>query len=49
MHKKGIIFLTSTGLSSQNVYNKFKEIVDSRNFEKAVIVTTAASDKENNQ
>lgn len=45
----GIIFLTSTGLSSQNVYNKFKEIVDSKNFKKAAIITTAAFGKKNNQ
>ena len=45
----GIIFLTSTGLSNQNVYNKFKEIFDLRNFKKAVIITTAALGKENNQ
>lgn len=45
----GIIILTSTGLSSQNVYNEFKKITDSLNFKKAVIITTAASDKENNQ
>lgn len=49
MNKSGIIFLTSTGLSSKNVYDKFKEIVDSKGFKKAVIITTASSDKENNQ
>jgi len=49
MNKSGIIFLTSTGLSSKNVYDKFKEIVDSKNLKKVVIITTASSDKENNQ
>ena len=49
MNNSGIIFLTSTGLSSKNVYNKFKEIVDSKGFKKAVIITTASLDKENNQ
>lgn len=49
MNKTGIIFLTSTGLSSKNVYDKFKEIVDSKRLKKAVIITTASLDKENNQ
>ena len=49
MNKLGIIFLTSTGLSSKNIYDKFKEIADSKGFKKAVIITTASSDKENNQ
>ncbi|MDO8443427.1 MAG: Type 1 glutamine amidotransferase-like domain-containing protein [Candidatus Azambacteria bacterium] len=43
------MFLTSTGLSSKNVYDKFKEIADSKGFKKVVIITTASSDKENNQ
>ena len=49
MNKLGTIFLTSTGLSSQNVYNKFQEVVNSKGLKKAVIITTASSDKENNQ
>jgi len=49
MNKSGIIFLTSTGLSSKNVYDKFKEIADSKSLKKVVIITTASSDKENNQ
>ena len=49
MNNSGTIFLTSTGLSSKNVYDKVKEIVDSKGFKKAVIITTASLDKENNQ
>jgi len=49
MNKLGVIFLTSTGLSSKNVYEKFKEIVDSKGFKKAVIITTASFGKENNE
>ena len=49
MNKSGTIFLTSTGLSSKNVYDKFKEIADSKSLKKVVIITTASSDKENNQ
>lgn len=49
MNKSGIVLLTSTGLSSQNVYDKFKEVADSKGFKKAVIITTASKDKENNQ
>lgn len=49
MNKTGTIFITSAGLSSKNVYNKFKEIADSKNFKKAVIITTASFDKENNE
>ncbi len=49
MNKTGIIFLTSTGLSSQNVYDKFKEITNQKGFKKAVIITTASLDKEDNQ
>lgn len=49
MNKQEIILLTSTGLSSKNIYDKFKEIVDEKSFKKAVIITTASSDKENNQ
>jgi dipeptidase E len=49
MNKSGIIFLTSTGLSSKGVYDKFKEIIDLKGFKKAVIITTASFGKENNQ
>lgn len=48
-NKTGIILLTSTGLSSPNIYNKFKKIVDSKKLKKAVIITTAALGKESNQ
>lgn len=49
MNKSGIILLTSTGLSSKNVYEKFKEIADSKNYKKAIIITTASADKKNNK
>ncbi|MDP3980223.1 MAG: Type 1 glutamine amidotransferase-like domain-containing protein [Chlamydiota bacterium] len=49
MNKSGILLLTSTGLSSKNVYDKFKEITDLKEFKKVVIITTASSDKKNNQ
>lgn len=49
MNQKGTILLTSTGLSSKNVYDKFVEIKNSKNLKKAVMITTASTDKENNQ
>ncbi len=49
MNKSGIMLLTSTGLSSKNVYDKFVEIKSSKDLEKAVMITTASTDKENNQ
>lgn len=49
MNTPGTMLLTSTGLYSPNVYSKFKEIKDERGFKKAVIITTASSDKEKNQ
>jgi dipeptidase E len=49
MNQSGIILLTSTGLYSKNVYETFKNIRVSKNFKKTVIITTASSDKENNQ
>jgi dipeptidase E len=49
MQKSGIILLTSTGLSVSSIYDKFKAIADYNKFTKAVIITTAAEDKENNQ
>ena len=44
----GTIFLTSAGLSSKNISAKFEEISASKNLKKAVIITTAASEKEKN-
>ncbi len=49
MNKLGTVLLTSTGLSSKDVYDKFKEIFDSGNFKKAVIITTASLGKEKNK
>lgn len=49
MNKAGVIFLTSTGLSSKSVYDQFKEIVNENGYKKAVIITTASTNKENNQ
>lgn len=49
MNKSGIILLTSTGLSSQNVYDKFGELTRAKNFKKAVLITTASLHKEKNQ
>lgn len=49
MNKSGIMLLTSTGLSSKSVYDKFVEIKNSKDLKKAVMITTASADKENNQ
>ncbi len=49
MTKLGTILLTSTGLSSKNVYDKFVEIKNSKDFKKAVIITTASIGKAENQ
>lgn len=49
MNQSGTILLTSTGLSSKNVYDKFVEIKNSKNLKNAVMITTASTDKENNQ
>jgi dipeptidase E len=49
MNQSGTILLTSTGLSSKNVYDKFVEIKNFKNLKKAVMVTTASADKEKNQ
>ena len=49
MNHSGTIFLTSTGLSSKNVYDKFIEIKNSKDLKKVIMITTASTDKENNQ
>jgi len=49
MDKTETILLTSTGLSSKNVYDKFVEIKNTKGLEKAVIITTASLGKEENQ
>jgi dipeptidase E len=49
MNKSRIMLLTSTGLSSKSVYDKFVEIKNSKDLKKAVMITTASADKENNQ
>ena len=49
MNHAGIILLTSTGLSSKNVYDKFVEIKNSKALKKAVIITTASLGKEENR
>ncbi len=49
MNQQGTILLTSTGLSSRNVYDKFVEVKKLRDLKKAVIITTAALGKEDNQ
>lgn len=49
MDQPGTILLTSTGLSSKNVYDKFKEIKKLKGLKKAVIITTASIGKEENQ
>lgn len=49
MNQPGTMLLTSTGLSSKNVYDKFVKIKDSKDLKKAVMITTASTDKENNQ
>ncbi|MEK7552867.1 MAG: hypothetical protein AAB505_02045, partial [Patescibacteria group bacterium] len=49
MDQPGTILLTSTGLSSKSVYEKFVEIKDSRGLKKAIIITTASTEKEGNQ
>ncbi len=45
----GYILLTSTGLSSLPVYEKFQEIVSENILNKVVIITTASTNKENNE
>jgi dipeptidase E len=49
MNQSGTMLLTSTGLFSKNVYDKFVEIKNSKNLKRAVMITTASTDKENNQ
>ena len=41
----GTLLLTSTGLSSPNVLNKFLEIIDGTKNKQVAIVTTAAEGK----
>lgn len=45
----GTLLLTSTGLSSPNVLNKFLEIIDDTKNKRVAIVTTAAEGKETNK
>lgn len=45
----GTLLLTSTGLSSPNVLNKFLEIIDGTKNKQVAIVTTAAEGKETNK
>lgn len=45
----GTLLLTSTGLSSPNVLNKFLEIIDGAKNKQVAIVTTAAEGKETNK
>lgn len=49
MRKNDIIFLTSTGLSDPKIYNKFVETVGNTSNKKAVVITTAAQDKDRNK
>lgn len=49
MNYPGIILLTSIGLSSKKVYDKFFDLVSQKTLKKAVIITTASLDKEKNQ
>ncbi len=49
MSYPGTILLTSTGLYSPNVFNGFKNILEVKDFKKAVIITTASSEKKGNK
>ena len=46
---KGIFFITSTGFSGETAYKQFEDIAKSMNLKRAVVITTAAPGKENNQ
>lgn len=46
---KGFLLLTSTGLTSPNVYEKFRGIVSDLKKQSVAIITTAAEGKENNK
>lgn len=46
---KGFLLLTSTGLTSPNVYEKFRGIVSDPKKQSVAIITTAAEGKENNK
>jgi len=49
MDNMGVLFLTSTGLSADEVYEKFKSITDQNKLKNVVIITTASLGKEKNQ
>jgi len=46
---KGFLLLTSTGLTSPNIYKKFKDVVYDPQKQSVAIITTAAEGKENNK
>lgn len=46
---KGVLLLTSTGLSSDNIAKKFRDLFSDLNNQSVAIVTTAAEDKERNR
>ena len=46
---KGFLLLTSTGLTSPNIYEKFRGLVSDPQKQSVAIITTAAEDKENNK
>ena len=45
----GTLFLTSTGLSDQTIFDSFQKLVNSGDLHTAAIVTTASEDKSNNK
>lgn len=46
---KGFLLLTSTGLTSPNIYEKFRGLVSDPQKQSVAIITTAAESKENNK
>ncbi len=46
---KGFLLLTSTGLTSPNIYEKFRSFVSDPQKQSVAIITTAVEDKENNK
>ncbi|MBN1585314.1 Type 1 glutamine amidotransferase-like domain-containing protein [Candidatus Uhrbacteria bacterium] len=46
---KGFLLLTSTGLTSPNIYEKFRGLVSDPKKQSVAIITTAAEGKENNK
>lgn len=46
---KGFLLLTSTGLTSPNIYEKFRGLVSDPQKQSVAIITTAAEGKENNK